>query len=404
MPKKLKNEQITCCHFTWRVGTRSDGTYYADGRLKDQPKGLGRQSLGTKDREEAMKELKELDGVMAYRHGRADRSVLETSKQQALPLPDGVKAYKDYVTRPQVAGGSSKAWKRYRTVFDKFTKFLGGIGVDAWQQVDRTHLDQYAHWLDDQGRELATQYLELTTIKQALKHLVKQRLLPETSQFDYKLPKPGETTTYCYTTDQVAAIIDRCEKEQGLQWLAAVIVGLAHTGLRISELAGLRWSDLDKDMKFLHLPDRSRQGTKKQRANARTTKGRRGRVLPIHKRLKDALKNLPRHRDGRIFHGPRRGILKPDTVRNILIRDVLTPLADKFPRVGDEPAFEDGRVHSFRHYFCSMCADNNVSEQMLMTWLGHKHSDMVKRYYHGDRQVASQMMDKIRFLGDDDAS
>ena len=82
----------------------------------------------------------------------------------------------------------------------------------------------------------------------------------------------------------------------------------------------------------------------------------------------------------------------------------VKPLAKRFPRVGDEPAFEDGRVHSFRHYFCSICADSGVSEQMLMTWLGHKNSDMIKRYYHGNRLVASQMMDKIRFLGDDDAA
>ena len=38
-----------------------------------------------------------------------------------------------------------------------------------------------------------------------------------------------------------------------------------------------------------------------------------------------------------IFHGPRGGALKPDTVRRILIRDVLTPLAKRFPKPTDEP-------------------------------------------------------------------
>ena len=398
------NKKITCRYFTWRVGTRKDGTYYADGRMEGQPKDLGRPSLGTRDKQKAMEQLQRLDQAMAIKHGMADRSLLSDSKPKALALADGIGLYMDHVNRPEIIGGSPKAAKRYKPIFEKFTEYLDSIKVDTWQQLEKRHLDQYARWLEDHEYAYATIYTELTTIRQALTHLVKQQLLPEASLFDYKLKKPGETTTYCYTTEQVTAMITHCEEEPKLQWLAPVIVGLAHTGLRISELAGLRWSDLDEDMKFLHLPDRSRQGTKQQRANARTTKGRRGRELPVHTRLKAALKNLPRYRDGRIFHGPRKGILKPDTVRNILVRDVLKPLAKRFPRVGDEPAFEDGRVHSFRHYFCSICADSGVSEQMLMTWLGHKNSDMIKRYYHGNRLVASQMMDKIRFLGDDDAA
>jgi integrase len=405
MPKKLKNQKITCRYFTWRLYERPNGMYYADGRItKSKQPDLGRHSLGTKDQEEAMRHLSRLDLAMAVKHGRADRSALASPQTKALSLADGVKRYVDHVNRPAVSGGAAKAAKRYKAVFDKFTTFLADLGVDTWQQVAKRHLDGYARWLEDEDYSYRTQYLELTTIKQALNHFVDEHLLPVSSRIDYKLQKPGESTTYCYTTEQVTEMIEHCQNSKDLAWLAKVLVGLAHTGLRISELAGLRWSDLDDDRTFLRLPDHSRQGTKDQRANGRSTKGRRGRVLPIHARLAETLKTMPLHADGRIFHGPRGGGLKPDTVRNILVRDVITPLADRFPRVGDEPAFEDGRVHSFRHYFCSVCADSKVSEQMLMTWLGHKHSDMVKHYYHSDRQVAAQMMNQITFLGEDDAA
>lgn len=405
MPGKLKNQKIACRYFTWRVYERPNGVYYADGRItKSKQPALGRHSLGSKDHEEAMRHLCRLDLAMAVRHGRADRSALMASQTKALSLADGVKRYMDHVNRPAVSGGAAKAAKRYKPVFDKFTTYLAGLSVDTWQQVAKRHLNQYAAWLEDEEYSYRTQYLELTTIKQALNHFVDEQLLPASSRIDYKLQKPGSTTTYCYTTEQVTAMIEHCESIKDLTWLGPVLVGLAHTGLRISELAGLRWSDLDDDRKFLHLPDHSRQGTKNQRANGRSTKGRRGRVLPVHPRLVATLNAMTRHADGRIFHGPRGGTLKPDTVRNILVRDVITPLAARFPRVGDEPAFEDGRVHSLRHYFCSVCADSNVPEPMLMTWLGHKHSDMVKHYYHSDRHVAAQMMNQITFLGEDDAA
>jgi hypothetical protein len=57
-------------------------------------------------------------------------------------------------------------------------------------------------------------------------------------------------------------------------------------------------------------------------------------------------------------------------------------LAERFPVAGDDPGIGAGRLHSFRHYFCSIAADNGVSEQMLMAWLGHRNSAMVKHYYH----------------------
>jgi integrase len=40
-------------------------------------------------------------------------------------------------------------------------------------------------------------------------------------------------------------MLDHCRNRADLTWLEAVIVGLACTGLPISELASLRWSDVD---------------------------------------------------------------------------------------------------------------------------------------------------------------
>jgi hypothetical protein len=43
----------------------------------------------------------------------------------------------------------------------------------------------------------------------------------------------------------VEAIVEWCAKRPELVWLGHVIIALACTGLRISELASLRWTDLD---------------------------------------------------------------------------------------------------------------------------------------------------------------
>ncbi|MBC8115475.1 MAG: tyrosine-type recombinase/integrase [Candidatus Saccharimonas sp.] len=71
-------------------------------------------------------------------------------------------------------------------------------------------------------------------------------------------------------------------------------------------------------------------------------------------------------------------------------------VGSSFPtKDGAVTGFIDGRLHSFRHYFCSICADSGVPEQTLMTWLGHRSSKMIRRYYHLHDEASQQAMKKF---------
>ena len=236
--------------------------------------------------------------------------------------------------------------------------------------------------------------------------MIGEKLVPAACAFSLELKKPSGTSTYCYTAAEVSAMIAHCIAQAELNWLGDVIVALAHTGLRISELAGLRWSDLDEALTKITLTDERRGAIRENRASARSTKSGRDRTLPIHPRLREVLVKMKVHprKDGRVFHGPNGGILKPDTLRIILKRDVLTPLSKRFPKRGVQGLI-DGRLHSFRHYFCSTCANAGTPEQVLMDWLGHRDSRMVKHYFHMHEQQSRQHMNKINFFaGTSDAT
>jgi integrase len=97
-----------------------------------------------------------------------------------------------------------------------------------------------------------------------------------------------------------------------------------------------------------------------------------------------------------VFHGPRGGLLKADTLRVVLRRDVLAPLAERFPAAAGETGFADGRLHSFRHYFVSKCARDGVPEQTVMRWVGHQDSNIVRRYFHLHDETAQQQMGRVR--------
>lgn len=394
MPARRKKERIAGAHFMWLLGVRN-GIYFADGR-SNHPHNVGRHSLGTNDRQNALDQLRRLDLVKAVEFGLVDRSILNESNDSLLLLAEGRDFYLKHVERPPVLGGAGKSTvKRYRAIFNKFIPFAHEEGVRHWQLVSKRLLESYGSWLDDQDYAPASEYLELTTIKQAMKWLAGEKHIPSACLFAMPLMKPKGTTTYCYQPEEVDAIVSLCFADDNLVWLAEITVALATTGLRISELASLRWDDLDFTANMLRLRDMRHRSTRSTRETARSTKTHKDRNLPMRQELRDILAAKSRHPDGRVFHGPLGGLLKPDTVRNVLIRDVLTPLTKRFSA---SPGLRDGRLHSFRHYFCSMSAMNRVPEQTLMSWLGHQDSKMVRHYYHLHDESSQMHMARVEFL------
>jgi integrase len=194
-------------------------------------------------------------------------------------------------------------------------------------------------------------------------------------------------------------MIRHCRGSAQLSWLGDVIVGLGYTGMRIGELTMLRWSAIDLDRNMISVVDDSRS-TRSRRDNARSTKSSKSRSIPIHLEFRDTLERLQKPgRAGLVFTALRGGQLHPRNVLQAFIDDVIGPLQQEFPGEDGGRGFASGRLHSLRHYFCSWCANAGVSERVLMTWLGHGSSAMVKRYYHLCDDEAQSQMKKLGRIG-----
>lgn len=395
MPRPRVGELIPCEHYTWMLRTRGD-VYFADGRMNTPS--TGRHSLGTKDRDAALEALNELDRATALKRGKIVASPpASRTSPSSLPLQNGRELYEKHVRRPRVAKGPKAATAtRYKAVFDKLIPFLCERGITDWSQVDRQALEEYGSWLENKGYAAATAYLELTFCKQVIKWLTEENYLRPDRPIQMPLAKAEESPAYCWRPEEFTAIMDQCRTHPRLEWLRVILLGLATTGLRIQELAGLRWCDVNFDTNVITIKDESGTPQRKLRRAARTTKTGRGRTFPLHKALRELLEQLPRAGDGRIFHGANGGRVDDDRVRQALIRRVLKPLAPRFPTT-DDIGFADGRLHSFRHFFCSTCANSGVPELVVMRWLGHSSSRMVKRYYHLHDSEAQRQMQRVAF-------
>ena len=395
MPKPRKYELTRFPHFAWRL-SRRDGVWYADGR--SNAINAGRHSLGTRDKAEALHLLARLDLDRAIHFHLAAAEEIKAEPHGDLDLLDGRLLYEEYIGRPRITGGvKSSTKKRYRTVFDKFLQFTPKQGITAWNQVNTDVLNAYASYLEKQNYAQKSLLNELTTLKQAVRWLIDAGHLEGCEPIKLPLRKVESQRAYCYRPAEVTAMIMHCGTKAELAWLGAVIVVLACTGMRIDELVNLKWLDIDFDNERVTLADESGRGAGD--GPRRTLKGGRSRWFPIHPDLLVVLKRIPKT-DDYVFHGPRQGRLKADTVRRILVREVLKPLASLFPPpTHGGQSFVDGRLHSFRHYFVSMCAARNLSERMVMEWVGHADSAMVRYYYHLHDEEARHQMQSLDLLG-----
>jgi len=337
---------------------------------------------------------------MAVELGFADAASLTTTSAGELPFKIGVEQFLEHRGRPRVLGGTTPGTvKRYRAVFDKAVPYFAQRRLTTWNQVKRRQLENYAAWLDGEGYAYRTEFFEITAIKTAFNWWISEALLPESAKINLPMHKPEDTDTYCYRPEEVEAMLRFCSDDNRLAWLADVILALAYTGMRISELANLTWSNVDLAEEMITLRDESRS-RRARRCNAQTTKSRRDRFFPIHPDLFNVLNRLHTKKDrARVFPAPRGGVLQPDNVRSVLIKQVIEPLAEQFSSPEDEVGFKDGRLHSLRHFFCSYCAHNSVAEQVVMRWLGHRDSKMVRRYYHLHDEEARKQMRKLKSLG-----
>ena len=394
MPKKAKYDSIRCNHFLWRL-SRRDEVWYADGR--SNPINVGRHSLGTRDKAEAIQPLNRLDESCAIKHGLIERPEQPTVVRARLTLVEGRKMYEEHISRPRITGGVAPATKkRYRTTFNNFIPWALKAGLVYFDQVDKNVLIRYAGHLETLGRTSKTVANELTTLKQCIRWLIDEGHLPGAEPIKLKLKKFESRRAYCFRAVEVAAMLQHCRATEGLAWLGDVITGLACTGMRIAELTGLKWSDVDLDDGRITLTDET--GYEAGTEPRRTLKSGHSRSVLIDDELRKVLERLPRA-SPHVFLGPTRRRLLPDFVRRQFVRDVIKPLTPNFSTVAGRRGFADGRLHSFRHYFVSHCATRKVAELVVMEWVGHADSSMVRHYFHLSNEESRLQMRGLDFLG-----
>jgi len=178
-----------------------------------------------------------------------------------------------------------------------------------------------------------------------------------------ELPRPHYRQVEPYSNQEVKAMLAVCEHDISNSALYmgirnyAIISMFVDTGLRLSELAGIKLSDLDPSLQQLRVMG----------------KGSKMRVVPINGRARKALKRyLTQARqpgDDPLWKTDNGGPLSRCAVK-IMVNRLKTRAGVK----------SSGGAHRFRHYFATHCLDNGMDLNTLRLLLGHATLNMVIHY------------------------
>ncbi len=379
---------------------QKSGIFFADGRIT-KIMTLGNHRLIREIEPKRLSDLELLDQVKASEFGLVQQ--LSRSELKDISLRDGWNSYLDKCRQPEILDGISKnSCNRYQAVCNKHLAFGRTNGYTNWSEMTKKTTHEYGNWLAKNEYSDNTIVLELNLICSIVKWLVEEDKLPASCRFYLKLSKPDDTTSYCYTKAEVSRMISYCLADEKLHWLAHVIIGLATSGMRINELAGLRWTDVDFEANTIRLSDERSRSRKMKTGRERRLKGRRSRAFPLHPEFRRIIEDMPRNRDGLIFRAQRGGPLRDRRVLEVLQNQVIENLKSEFPTPPGEIGFADGTVHSFRHYFCSEAYRNGATDAELLAWLGHRDSKIMQRYRHLRKEDGQRRMEQISFFDGDD--
>jgi integrase len=197
----------------------------------------------------------------------------------------------------------------------------------------------------------ATVRKELNVIKHMLNWAVEEEIIPANPATQGKklnAPKPPAGRVRYLQPTEVRAILEDCPS-----WLEPIVAIAVSTGMRRSEILGLRW--LDVDLVNRCIMPQSKNGD--------------GRIVHLNQLAQAVIRSLPFGTDTRptdmLFPG-----INPDW------------LYQSFRKVCENLSIEDFSFHDLRHTAASWLRMKGADIHTVAQLLGHKDLRMAARYQH----------------------
>lgn len=286
--------------------------------------------------------------------------------EAAAPNHEYVGSFEAYL-RAQDRGEKTVA--AYTGDLRRFINWFEGSSGQVFSPAAVTTLDlaEYRGWLQRVGQKPASVNRALAAIRAFFQYAREVGLVEANPATNLRRAEEQLAAPRSLDRRQQQALVRAVQKYGSLRDQAIIIL-LLHTGLRVSELAGLKPEDVRREGSVWVLVVRSGKGNKR-------------REVPLNDTAKAVMERLLREAPGDLFASRKRGPLSVRAVQRML---------NKYARIA---GLENVTPHVLRHTFAKNLVDMGESLDRVAALLGHANLNTTARYTRptlGDLEKAVQ--------------
>jgi len=246
-------------------------------------------------------------------------------------------------------------------------------GISAWGDVATGHIGEFFGWRKRGGASAATIKLHAVALRIFFRHLLGRNQIARDPTEFLLVPKIERYLPETLSAPEVERLIAAAAGKTPLEIRDRAIVELLYaSGLRVSELCGVRLENLDLDEGFIRV----------------IGKGNKQRLVPVGTRARDALR---RYLDaGRpALTGKKTGgeIFLSVRGRRLTIQRIWQLLAELGRRAGLDKAVHP---HMLRHSFATHLLGGGADLRVIQEMLGHADISTTQIYTHVDSRQLRQ--------------
>lgn len=279
------------------------------------------------------------------------------------------------------------------------THIKPNIGNIKLQKLSTEHVQAMIRSMQKDELSPATIRRHIKTLRQALQQAVKNKKVVSNVTNDVKLPdniKPD--IKYLNKEEQKAVLQHLPENTHG-----RAIRFLLGTGMRVSELCGLKWKDIKQDGVHVErtnmtIKDWREDGYINVETLPKTSAGKR--VIPIGNTLRQLLDEQRAAQYEEILHAG--SAWSGDKKNGYVFANAIGKPNDKhnisrtFRSICDKAGIERRGIHALRHTFATNWVQNSPDIPALSRILGHADTAFTyKTYCHADPAAMEKGMDMM---------
>lgn len=274
---------------------------------------------------------------------------------------------KEFLAEKRFEGLTEKSLRSYIDFFKLWNEWLAQGGLERTEQLDsRTTKEFLMFCIEERGNKPKTVNTKLKLMRVFARWLTDEKITEELFTKGVKMQRESDSPKILLDKD-LQDVLRHLRRQFRREHLFTarrnytLILTLAGTGMRLSELCNMRWSDIDFDSSLIMI----RTSKSRKTQSVPLTDQLRLELMDYQEYLKSKLGRLP----DSVFITKEGNSLSPDSIQNVFKR--------LRANIGIEGYFSP---HTLRNYFIKTLLKNGLNLRQAQLLARHSKIDVTRQY------------------------